>query len=181
MKTTGTEDIDLGELLCSKLGLIKRFLVYFNVPSEYRDDLIQEIFLTAIHGIGKVRDLDKLNSWLYKVSYRKMIHYVNKERMIKGLEIPFTQMSKEDEEAFEKRNYIIWDILDRIVDNQQLYAFISRLKPSAQEILKLRFGYGFTLKEIAEMKQMNYNTVKTIEHRSLQFLKKCIREGERAE
>ena len=56
MKTTGTEDIDLGELLCSKLGLIKRFLVYFNVPSEYRDDLIQEIFLTAM-------ELEKSRIW----------------------------------------------------------------------------------------------------------------------
>lgn len=176
MKETEPENIDLGELLCSKLGLIKRFLIYFNVPAEYRDDLIQEIFIAAMRGVNKVKDLDKLNSWLYKVSYRKMIHYVNKERQIRGVEVPFTQMSKEDEEAFEKGNYIIWDILDRIVDNQQLYTLIKRLRPVAQEILRLRFGYGFTLKEIACMKNLNYNTVKTIEYRALQFLKQLIKE-----
>ena len=141
---------------------------------------MQEIFIAAIRGVGKVRDLDKLNSWLYKLSYRKMIHYINKERMIQGVEIPFTQMNKEDEKLFERKNCMIWDILDQIVDNQQLYEFFGELKPSSQEILRLRFGYGFTLKEIAEMKHMNYNTVKTIERRSLQYLKQLIQE-EKAE
>jgi len=55
-----------------------------------------------------------------------------------------------------------------------LCQMIERLKPHGSEIIKLRFGAGFKLKEIAEMLDMNYNTVKTIESRALKRLKKMI-------
>jgi RNA polymerase sigma factor (sigma-70 family) len=45
------------------------------------------------------------------------------------------------------------------------------LAPPAPMILMLRFQHGFSLREIAEMLDMNYNTVKTITFRAVQQLK----------
>ena len=53
---------------------------------------------------------------------------------------------------------------------------INSLKPPAPYIIKLRFEMGFNLKEISDLLDMKYNTVKTIERRAFKRLKVMIEE-----
>ena len=70
------------DLLCDQRGLVKDALSFFRVPEKYKDDLIQEIFIVAYKNIDKINDISKLNSWLYKISYRKMLSFMQKQRAL---------------------------------------------------------------------------------------------------
>ena len=68
------------ETLCDQLGLVKDALSFFRVPEKYQEDLVQEIFIVAYRHIDKINDMSKLNSWFYKISYRKMLSFMQKQR-----------------------------------------------------------------------------------------------------
>ena len=57
-----------------------------------------------------------------------------------------------------------------------MYEQINNLDTETQTIIKLRFYEDLTLKEIAEITEMNLNTVKAKLYRGLQALKVWIKE-----
>ena len=69
---------------------------------------------------------------------------------------------------------MVWDIIDGYFEDSDIAELVEKLKYPAPEIIRLRFVDGFTLKEIAEMLKLNYNTVKTIEYRAFKQLKMMI-------
>ena len=168
------------EILCEQLGLVKDALCFFRVPEKYKDDLIQEIFIIAYRNIDKIDDMTKLNSWLYKISYRKMLSYMQKQRILNEREVLYSPEEWEREEFGESEAILVWDIIDGFFDDGELSELVEQLKYPAPQIIRLRFVEGFRLKEISEMLGLNYNTVKTIEYRAFKRLKQMI-ENERCE
>ena len=59
-----------------------------------------------------------------------------------------------------------------------MYAHINRLEEEVQNIIKLRFYEDMSLKEIAQIMEMNLNTVKAKLYRGLKALKVVIQEVE---
>ena len=57
-----------------------------------------------------------------------------------------------------------------------LYDHIAQLDPDVQTIIKLRFFEELPLKDIAEVTNMNLNTVKAKLYRGLKLLKQNIQE-----
>lgn len=174
--TISEEELKLRrEILCSKLSIVRSMLSFFGVPSQYQDDLIQEIYIIAYRHVGKVEDMSKLNSWLYKVSYRKTLAFMGKQREINEKEI----LCSPEEWEKEKFNCTadVWNIIDGYFNDGEICGMVAKLKWPAPQIIKLRFVDGFTLKEIAQMMGLKYNTVKTIEYRAFKQLK-CMVEAE---
>lgn len=60
--------------------------------------------------------------------------------------------------------------------DEDLYEQINRLEMETQEIIKLRFYEELSLREIAEVMEMNVSTVKTKLYRGLKTLKLSIQE-----
>lgn len=165
------------EVLCGKLAIVRSMLSFFGVPSQYKEDLIQEIYIIAYRHIGKVEDMSKLNSWLYKVSYRKTLAFMGKQREINEKEILYSP------EEWEKQEFSctaeVWNIIDGYFNDEEICDMVAKLKWPAPQILKLRFVDGFKLTEIAQMMGLKYNTVKTIEYRAFKQLKCMVeKEGE---
>ena len=61
---------------------------------------------------------------------------------------------------------------------ESLYQQISRLDAESQQIVRLRFFEEMSLQEIAEIMNMNVNTVKAKLYRSLKRLKATMQEVE---
>ena len=155
------------DLLCDQLGLVKDALSFFRVPEKYKDDLIQEIFIVAYKNIDKINDISKLNSWLYKISYRKMLSFMQKQRALNEREVLYSPEEWEREEFRESEAILVWDIIDGYFDDSDIYELVEKLKYPAPQIIRLRFVDGFMLKEISEMLGLKYNTVKTIDRKSV--------------
>lgn len=170
------------EVLCEKLGVVKEILSHLRVSDQYKDDLIQEIFITAYKNVEKVNDMNKINSWLYKLSYRKMLVFMQKQREIDEKEILYSPEEWEREEFKEAENILVWDIMDECLNDGRICDLVAKLKWPAPQIIKLRFVDGFKLTEIADMMNLKYNTVKTIEYRAFKQLKHMIeQEGKGAD
>ena len=59
---------------------------------------------------------------------------------------------------------------------EELYVQISRLEADVQSIIKLRFFEEMSLQEIADVMEMNLNTVKAKLYRGLKLLKQNMQE-----
>lgn len=162
------------ELLCENYSAIRSLVEHFGVPKNDQDDLIQEIFIKAYQNVHQLRDPEKMTSWLYKIAYR----YIQKDK---------TKVSRRNDYEISLEAYPVelierqvkgrhgWTVDDHyLFTDEMLLDMIGKLNATTQNIFRLRFEMGFTLLEISEILNMNYNTVKTIETRGFKKLKKMI-------
>ncbi len=162
------------DLLCEKYSLVKDLVAIFGVPEEYREDLVQDIMVSAYRNIHELREIEKLNSWLYKIAYRSAIFF-SKERKLRLEREVYNDVLIEDIPDSSSRE--AWELCDGFLEDEDLADMVASLKPPAPIIIRLRFGDGYSLKEIAEILNMNYSTVKVIEHRAFKQLKAMIIKG----
>lgn len=175
MKLSKYELMQRHDILCEKYVLIKDFVSNLGVPESYREDLIQEIFVTAYINIHKLNDMDRLNARLYRISYHKMIEFGKAHRIRFEKEVSYPDYYGELGIECEEDRYV-WHAMDNCLTDEELCEMVMSLKAPAPYIIKLRFEMGFNLKEISDLLEMKYNTVKTIECRALKKLKAMIEE-----
>lgn len=175
MKLSEDERQKRCDMLCEKYLLVYGFVTNLGVPDSYKDDLIQEIFVAAYLNIHKLKEMGSLEPWLYKISYRKMIHFSKLHRIRLEREFSYVDCYG-DLEHKSNSNKQLWNTMDNWLRDEELCNMVSGLKPPAPYIIKLRFEMGFNLKEISDILDLKYNTVKTIEYRALKKLKVMIEE-----
>lgn len=175
MKLTKEQLLERHDVLCEKYLLIKGFVSNLGVPEIYKEDLIQEIFVAAYTNIHKLKDMSSLEPWLYRISYRKMILFSKVHRVRLEKEVPYPEHYG-DSGIESEENKFIWSAMNNCLTDEELCSMILTLKPPAPYIIKLRFEMGFNLKEISDLLNLKYNTVKTIEYRALKKLKIMIEE-----
>lgn len=176
MKLSEVELLRRREKLSSFYGEIKKIVVSVSTPKEDVEDLVQEIFIEAYNHIADVKDMDKLRPWIYKIAYRKLIRVSEKRRKRYNCEQAFAPEDWEFIGFLDEEKDKVFFVEHRRITDEDLFEMVQVLKAPAPEILTLRFAKGYTLKEISEMMGINYNTMKTIERRALQKLKKMIME-----
>lgn len=62
-------------LLCSKYNSINRLLAIHDVGRQDREDLLQEIFINAFRFLEKLKDPDKMDAWLWKITRNEVNRY----------------------------------------------------------------------------------------------------------
>lgn len=183
MKCSADELRARREKLSSLYGEIRNIVLAIGTAPEDVEDLVHEIFIEAYNHIGKVKDMNCLNSWVYKIAYRKIIRFSMKRRKKISKEVFLDQEEWASIRMPDATSEGVFFIANRMLTDEELYIMVEALRPPAPVILDLRFKKGYTLKAISDMMGMNYNTVKTIEYRALAQLKNMIleRRGEEDE
>lgn len=160
------------DLLCESYSLIKDLVTIFGVPAEHREDLIQDILLLAYRHIDDLKETEKMNSWLYKIAYRRTILFSKERKLLLEQEVYGDEDIIEDIPDCSSRE--AWELCDSFFENDELADMVMSLKKPAPLIIRLRFVNGYTLKEIADILKMNYSTVRVMEYRALKKLKAMI-------
>lgn len=126
-----------------------RFAYWLCSNHAVADDLLQETFLRAWKALDKLEDEKKAKSWL------------------------FTILRRENARRFERKSLDLVDIEDQLVEDQlsltpeqslqrqQLHKAILRLDEDYREPLILQTIGGFKTREIAQLLNLNLNTVNT--------------------
>lgn len=126
-----------------------RFAYWLCNNHSIADDLVQETFLRAWKALDKLEDEKKAKSWL------------------------FTILRRENARRFERKSFDLVDIEDQLVEDkltltpeqslqrQQLHKAILQLDENYREPLILQTIGGFKTSEIAQMLNLNLNTVNT--------------------
>lgn len=126
-----------------------RFAFWLCSNHSIADDLVQETFLRAWKALDKLEDEKKAKSWL------------------------ITILRRENARRFERKSFDLVDIEDVVIEDlinlspdqalekQQLHQAILNLEVEYKEPLILQTIGGYKASEIAQMLNMNLNTVNT--------------------
>ena len=129
------------------------------------DDLVQETIYKAIKNASRLRDINTMDSWLYRILYNCWQDYLR----VKGRYIEFIEMHDEDQ-AGQSENYQQSQIVKRV------RASVEQLPLPLREVVTLADFAGFSYAEIAEITEVPIGTVMSRLFRARQNLKQQLLE-----
>ena len=166
------------ELLCSKYNKIYRFLAIRNVVLQDRDDLMQEIFINAYNGLGKLREIEKIDSWLWTIANNVVNQYwakvMDARKQVVSLEAGRTCRQAAASKDIDWENPL--DGIDKMCDRDELIQAFKYLKEKELTLLRLHYYEGYRLKEIAEILGESESAVKSRHQRAIMRLRQILEE-----
>lgn len=126
-------------------------------------DAVQNSVCKALEHYGQIRNEEVIKTWFYRILVNESLKILKERKKISGNEEKMAFLS------YEEKGFEIQD---------DLHSHINRLDEDTQKIIKLRFFEELSLKEIAQITELNLNTVKAKLYRGLKLLKVEIQEVE---
>ena len=118
------------------------------------EDVVQKSIVKALKNSSSLKNTDMVRTWFFKIISNTAISVLKKQNRI----VPFGET--EDEKGY----------ID-IYNVSGLDEMIQKLPPKYTEIITLRYFEDMKIKDIAEILDLNENTVKTRLYRALGLLK----------
>ena len=130
--------------------------IYYKVVSVVKnesdaEDICQETFISVYKNLSKFREESNIYTWIYRIAINKTYDFFKKRKI--EFEINDDVLSLPEDVNFDTK-VILQEKLKLISDKER-------------EIVILKDIYGYKLKEIAEMKDMNLSTVKSVYYKAL--------------
>ena len=130
--------------------------VYYKVLSVVKndddaEDICQETFISVYKNLSKFREESNIYTWIYRIAINKTYDFFKKRKF--EFEINDDVLSLPEDVNFDTK-VILEEKLKLISEKEK-------------EIVVLKDIYGYKLKEIAEMKNMNLSTVKSVYYKAL--------------
>ena len=128
-------------------------------------DAVQNAICKALEHYKGLKNREAVRTWFYRILVNESISILRDRNRVLQTEGKNLEGETYIEKGFEP-------------PDEDLYSGINQLETETQEIIKLRFYEEMSLQEIAEIMEMNLNTVKSKLYRGLQTLKLSIREAD---
>lgn len=130
--------------------------VYYKVLSVVKndddaEDICQETFISVYKNLSKFREESNIYTWIYRIAINKTYDFFKKRKI--EFEINDEVLSLPEDINFDTK-VILEEKLKLISEKER-------------EIVILKDIYGYKLKEIAEIKNMNLSTVKSVYYKAL--------------
>ena len=125
--------------------------VYYKVLSVVKndddaEDICQETFISVYKNLSKFREESNIYTWIYRIAINKTYDFFKKRKL--EFEINDDVLSLPEDINFDTK-VILEEKLKLISEKEK-------------EIVILKDIYGYKLKEIEEIKNMNLSTVKSV-------------------
>lgn len=139
--------------------LLKNYESYYRLAYSYvkneQDalDIVQESAYRIIKECRKLREETYLSTWIYRIVINASIDFLRKQ---KGERVSLDQVEIPHEDRYEEEDYL---------------ELLSSLEEKDRAIVILKYVEEWKLDEIAEIMEMNVNTVKARLYRALKKLK----------
>ena len=130
--------------------------VYYKVLSVVKndddaEDICQETFISVYKNLSKFREESNIYTWIYRIAINKTYDFYKKRKVEFEIKDDFLSIPEDVN-------------IDTKVILQEKLKLISEKE---REIVILKDIYGYKLKEIAEIKNMNLSTVKSVYYKAL--------------
>ena len=130
--------------------------IYYKVLSVVKndddaEDICQETFISVYKNLSKFREESNIYTWIYRIAINKTYDFFKKRKI--EFEINDDVLSLPEDVNFDTK-VILQEKLKLISEKER-------------EIVVLKDIYGYKLKEIAEIKNMNLSTVKSVYYKAL--------------
>ncbi|MEG1686793.1 MAG: RNA polymerase sigma factor [Angelakisella sp.] len=137
-----------------------RVALYTLGNKEDAEDAVSETFVEAYKGIGNLREVERFQPWIFKIlsirCKRRIGGYVRDKGNIDIDD--YIETGEQGQDGGEGKRAEVTEAL-------------SRLHPEERELVVLSVLHGYTMREIAEIKDMPQGTVSSKLHRALKKLK----------
>jgi RNA polymerase sigma-70 factor (ECF subfamily) len=168
--TGSRENLDaLRRLYGDHADFVRRVVLKLGGPSTDADDLMQEVFLVALHRLSMLQDPASARSWLYGISVRVVSAARRRAKLRRVFALDETHEPTSGEtpgSAFEKREASerVYRLLDKIAEKKRAVFIMYELE-------------GMSGEEIAEVVGAPVKTVWTrLFHARKEFLARLERE-----
>ena len=121
-------------------------------PDDEIPDLLQEVFIRALDRIGKLREVDRLASWLTSMAIfvgRAQIRVRSRRRWLRVFSPERTRSSQIEQPRSDARRAM-----------RDVYAILDRMRVDHRMVFVLRHFHGARLVEVAEACETSLATVK---------------------
>lgn len=129
--------------------------------SDAIDDILQEIWLTVIKKIHKLKDIQAFSAWLYRIARNKVYDKYRK----KDRHVPLSEEKELPESIEDKSTFDVYDAI-------KLHRALNNLKPHHREVLTLNFIEQMSYKAIAGVVDCSIGTVRSRLFHAKQSLRK---------
>ena len=140
-----------------------RYALSLSKSKSEAEDIVQESLLRAWSGIEKLNDLSSSKSWLLTIVRREFLRKIE-------------QGKRRKEEELSDSEYLLPS--DFNLENQaelnEVINLILLLEEEYKEILILQSIYGYKVKEISDLLNINENTISTRVFRARKQLKEIM-------
>jgi RNA polymerase sigma-70 factor (ECF subfamily) len=147
------------------IAAMERPLLYYATSltgnSDSGLDVLQEVWIKAFRGIGKLKDPGALRSWLYSVTHGIAVDRIRRNASRERAEaVEFEDFQEADEPSFAAE------------DAAAIHQALSEIGISHREVLVLHFLEDLSIAEIAKVVGCSEGTVKSRMH----YAKRAMRE-----
>jgi RNA polymerase sigma-70 factor (ECF subfamily) len=134
------------------------------VPPREVDDLVQEVFLSALRQLHALRDLARFGAWLAAITRNRANDYYRKT----GPETTLTEPVSENQAENRTNNHAVEE------EAALILAVIRTLPETYREPLILRLVEGMTGPEIAARTGLTHGSVRVNLYRGMQLLREKL-------
>lgn len=127
-------------------------------------DIVQNAVCKALEHYETLKNEEAVRSWFYRILANECLFLLNTRK-----KYTLTEDQTQLDGRYEEKGYDHPDDLTKQID---------QLEPDVGQIIRLRFFEEMSLKEIADIVEMNLNTVKAKLYRGLKSLKIVLQKEE---
>ncbi len=130
------------------------------------EDILYRVFHRSLNALPNFRSDSKISTWLYKITWREGLRYIQKQKLKAQKEAPILEAYDQPDPGES-----VLDVLERKETAEQVQQALSKLPVKDREALALRYLEELKIIEVAQRLDIPIGTAKARIHRALARLK----------
>ncbi|MCD6112932.1 MAG: RNA polymerase sigma factor [Bacteroidales bacterium] len=176
-KIKNNNDIAFRILIKKYKGLVMNTVYRLIGNKMDSEDVFQDVFLEVYRSIHKLRNIDDISGWLFRISYNKSLSFLRKKNPAKaGLSTDFLGVvaNMKSDINSSKYNKTPADIYIQKEANKILFKAIDNLPGKQKKALLLHKFENYSQKEICKIMNLSQASVESLIYRSKIKLRKSL-------
>ncbi|MBE9467955.1 MAG: RNA polymerase sigma factor [Bacteroidetes bacterium] len=141
------------------------------------EDIFQDVFLEVYRSINKLRNIEDISGWLFRIAYNKSLSFLRKKNPAKAN--PATDGSEIITNMKSEINYTVnnnspADIIMKKEANTVLFKAIDDLPEKQKKALLLHKFENYSQKEVCDIMELSQASVESLIYRSKVNLRKSL-------
>ena len=125
---------------------------------ELAEDIFQDTFIKVIKSLhaGKYSEEGRFVSWVMRIAHNLVIDFYRKDKHLKTISDDETEVPLFNSSKFSDLNIEQELVIDQVHNDVKI--LVEQLPDEQKEVIKLRYYYDLSFKEIAEHTNVSINT-----------------------
>lgn len=168
MKTSHSRMKHFEEVIQESFIDLRRFIYSLaRKDMDTTEEIFQNTMEACVKNLHTLRDESKLRSWIFTIAKNEATRYYSKKKPV-----TFVELTEDAELLFTEEAARDTDFSIDVENKDFVKKLLTSLDSIHQQIFVLHYYYGLPLPEIAEILNMNLNTVRSIHLRDLHKMRK---------